>query len=139
MSHRRPRRADRSRSLLPGEHGVAVLVDTDVAAARVTLEVLDPALTGADLADHHARFLVALLEGHGLEELPHPQATRVTCRAARREDVVRADRLVAVGDGRRLTEEQGAVVAHALEVPPRIRCLDLDVLERVFVGDLDRK
>ena len=32
--------------------GVAVLVDADVAAARVALEVLDPALAGADLADH---------------------------------------------------------------------------------------
>ena len=31
---------------------VAVLLDADVAAARVALEVLDPALAGADLADH---------------------------------------------------------------------------------------
>ena len=118
--------------------GVAVLLHADVAAARVALEVLDPALARADLADHGARRLVALLEGHGLEELPDPEPAGVARRAAGREDVVRADRLVAVGDGRRLAEEERAVVAHPLEVPARVGGLDLDVLERVRVGERER-
>ena len=71
-------------AFLAGEHGrVAVLLDADVAAARVALEVLDPALARADLADHDARRLVALLVGDGLEELPDPEAARVARRAAR--------------------------------------------------------
>ena len=82
--------------------------------------------------------LVALLEGHGLEELPDPEPAGVARRAAGREDVVRADRLVAVGDRRRLAEEERAVVPHPLEVPARVGGLDLDVLEGVRVGGGER-
>ena len=124
--------------LLRDQRRVAVLRHADVAAARVALEVLDPALTRADLADHGARRLVALLEGDGLEELPDPEPAGVARRAAGREDVIRADRLVAVRDGRRLAEEERTVVPHPLEVPARVGGLDLDVLEGVVVGSGER-
>src|SRR4051812_16833090 len=95
------------------------------------LEVLDPALSRADLSDRRARLLVALLVGDGLEKLADPETARVPRRAGGRKDVIRADRLVAVRDGRSLAEEQRAVVAHPVEEPARLGRLDLDVLERV--------
>src|SRR5262245_2611229 len=104
----------------------------------MALEVLDPALPRADLADHGARRLVALLKGDGLEELAHPEPARVAGRAARREDVVGADRLVAVRHSGRLPEEERAVVSHPIEIPAGVGRLDLDVLEGIGVGSGER-
>ena len=52
--------------------------------------------------------------------------------------MIRADRLVAIGDGRRLAKKQRAVVPQPLEVPARVSSLNLHVLERVGVGDRER-
>ena len=125
-------------SSLAGHHRPCVLRDPHVAASRVALEVLDPRLAGADLTDHDARRLVALLVRHGLEVLPDPEPAGVARGARRREDVVGADRLVAVGNRRRLPEEERAVVAHPLEVPARVGGLDLHVLERIGIRELER-
>ena len=84
-----------------------------------------------------AGLFVALLEGDGLQELADPQPARVAGRPSRGKDVIRADGLVAICDGRRLTEEERAVVPHPLEVPARVRRLDLDMLEGVGVGQAD--
>src|SRR3954451_2738697 len=124
--------------MLLREDTAGVLLDADVAASRMALEVLDAALAGADLAHGGARRLVALLESDGFEELPHPEGAGVARGASRREDVVRSDRLVAVRHGRRFTEEERAVVPHPLEIPPRFRGLDLDMLERILLCDVER-
>ena len=95
-------------------------------------------LAGADLADQDARRLVAFLEGDRLQELPDPQTARIARGAPGRKDVVGPDRLVAVRHRRGLAEKEGTVVPHPLEVPARVGGLDLDVLGRVRVGDLER-
>ena len=75
----------------------------------------------------------------GLEELADPQAAGVAGGAGGRQHVVGADRLVAVGDGRLVAEEQRAVVAQALEVPVELvlRNVDLEVLVGGVVGQGD--
>ena len=81
----------------------------------------DLALPLGDLADLAAGRGRHPLVGAGLEELAHPHAAGVARRAAGRQDVVRADRLVAVGDGRLLADEERAVVGQAVEVVVLVR------------------
>ena len=108
----------------------AQLRHAHVAAARVRLEALDAALARADLADRRAlrRGVAHLLVGHGLEELADPEPAAVARRAGRRQDVVGADRLVAVGDRRALAEEERAVVAASARGTSAGPGEDLDVL-----------
>src|SRR4051812_5231159 len=76
----------------------------------------------------------------GLEELADPQPARVAGGAERRQHVVGADRLVAVGHGRLRAEEERAVVAQVEPVVLELAGLhlDLEVLGGDPVGELDR-
>ena len=82
-----------------------------------------------------ARLAREALVGHGLDELADPQSARVPRGAAGGQDVVGADALVGVGDGRLLADEERSVVAQAPEVPVVAARLDLEVLGRVLVGE----
>ncbi len=86
----------------------------------------------------HAGRVAHLLVGDRLEELADPEAAGVAGGAGGRQDVVGADRLVAVGDGGPLAEEERAVVAHPLQVPARVLGQHLDVLGGELVGVRDR-
>ena len=81
----------------------------------MALEALDAGLTSGELGDHRARRLVVHSWYVTVFRYLPPRARRCSAPRRRREHVVRADRLVAVGDARPLAEEQRAVVAHALE------------------------
>src|SRR5206468_11346451 len=95
-------------------------IDAEIAASCMRLEVLDPALAGADFPDLGACLGRCTLVGDRLEVAADPQPAGVASCTASREDVIRAGRLVAVCDRRRLAEEERAVVAQPREIPVRV-------------------
>src|SRR5262245_18980885 len=96
---------------------------------------LDLADAGDDGGHAPARAPREALVGDGLDELARPEAAGVARGAPGGQDVVRADGLVGIGDGRILADEQRAVVAEASEEPVVVRRLHLEMLGRVLVGD----
>ena len=100
--------------------------------AGETFEHAQPRAIGAD----HRRGLVGqhLLIRHRLHEFADPQAAGVARGESRRQRVVGADHLVAVGDVGARPEEQRAVVLHVLEEIVRIARHHLHVLGGEAVG-----
>ena len=70
-----------------------------------------------------------------LEELADPDAARVACRAAGGQDMVGADGLVAVGNGRLFADEQRAVVGQPVEVERRVFHVQFKVFRSIIVAD----
>src|SRR5882762_1230722 len=98
-----------------------VAADPQVALFLVAPEALDRAKPAAIFADHHARLRgLNLLVGAGLQKLADPEAAGVARGALGRQRVVGADHLVAIGDVGLGAEEEGAVVAEAVEIAARL-------------------
>src|SRR5690242_10651905 len=76
----------------------AVAAQAQVGLLLVAPEALDGAEARAVLADLHRRFRRDLLVGAGLQEFADPEAAGVARGAERRQGVVGADHLVAIGD-----------------------------------------
>ena len=101
-------------------------------------EVLDGAQTAAVLADQGGRCRIGdPLVGHGLDELPDPEAAGVASSTLGGEGVVGADDLVAVTDVGHGPEEQRAVVDHVREEEVVVVGHHLHVLEGELVREIE--
>src|SRR5687768_11246576 len=95
---------------------------------------LDVALPRSDGSHFDARGAGHPLISDGFQEFPHPNSARITRGTACGENVIRADALVAVCDGRLLTDEQRTVIAKSLEIVIGVGDVQLQMLWRIIVG-----
>src|SRR5687768_8441287 len=77
------------------------------------------------------------LIGAGLQEFSDPQTAAVAGGAPGRENMIRANRLVSIGDSRFLADEQRAVVGEALEKRTLVLHVEFQVFRRVIVAEFD--
>src|SRR5262249_10270946 len=95
----------------------------------MTEEALQHAKPRTIFADHGAGLVGQhFLVGAGLHELANPQAPGVPRRFFRRQCVIGTDHLVAISDVRARSEEQRAIVLHAIEEHIGVAGHDLHVL-----------
>src|SRR5262249_22696928 len=115
-------------TLAPAGTCLSVALLSEVGRGLVCQHALDLADPGDRGGDPAARFPAEARPGPGFDELAAPEPACIAGRPAGRQNVVRADRLVRVGDGRLLAEEERAVVAEPAEVPVEVSGLDFEVL-----------
>src|SRR5690348_15401818 len=99
----------------------SIAPDAQISLLLMPPETLDRAEPAAIFANHCARLgRFYFLIGASLQELPDPEAARIARRTLRRQCVVRADDLVAIGHICFRPEEQRAVILQPIEIAPRL-------------------